>query len=155
MANELFFQSAVNLSDNEVHLDTGNGLGSTNTAIRRFTNIRRNVGTAITYADSSTLGGSFTINEPGVYSVTYCDFSTAGTLAFGISIDSNVLTTTITSVSYAEGKRAVNAAATNFVGSVSCTLVLAAGNVLRAHTEAVANGNNSNVVFKITKVSSL
>lgn len=46
-----------------------NGQGSTNTEIFRFTNIETNVGGDITYADSATLGASFTINTAGVYAL--------------------------------------------------------------------------------------
>ena len=44
-------------TQNEVRLEVGNGSGSTNTKIRRFTTAVTNTGTAMTYADSATLGG--------------------------------------------------------------------------------------------------
>lgn len=61
-----------------VRLYGANGYGSTNTRFRRFTTIATNKGSDITYADSSTLGASFTINTPAVYSMSYSDqFSSA------------------------------------------------------------------------------
>ena len=60
------FTGAVTTPLSYVRLNTANGYGSTNTKIRRFTNIVNNVGTDITYADSATLGNTFTINANGV-----------------------------------------------------------------------------------------
>jgi hypothetical protein len=54
-------QPLVTLAQSMVRLNTANGYGSTNTAIRRFTNVVTNQGTDITYADSATLGTTFTI----------------------------------------------------------------------------------------------
>lgn len=56
-----------------VRVYTQNGYGSTNTRIRRWTTVAINQGTDITYADSATLGSSFTINAAGVYACTYAD----------------------------------------------------------------------------------
>lgn len=67
----------------EICLDSGNGHGSTTgTKIRRFTNTRKSIGSGITYADSSTDGGSFTINEAGVYSISYNDKRAGGGFSF-------------------------------------------------------------------------
>ncbi len=121
-------------AQNEVYVDTGNGHGSTNNKIRRFTNTRINVGTAITYADSSTLGGSFTVNEDGYYSVNYMDYRTAGATLFGISVNASLLTTGISSTSYAQGFRAITTAglAADTV-QVSWSGWLTAGDIIRAH----------------------
>jgi hypothetical protein len=56
-----------------VRLDVGNGFGSTNTLVRRFANNPDNLGTAITYADSATLGMSAVVNEDGLYDISYTE----------------------------------------------------------------------------------
>lgn len=61
-----------------VRLNTGNGQGSTNTAIHRFLTTVTNQGSDITYADSATLGGSFTINTSGIYAISFSGATTAG-----------------------------------------------------------------------------
>jgi hypothetical protein len=44
--------------------------GSTNTLIYRWTSVVEAVGTGITYTDSATAGGSWAINEEGIYTVS-------------------------------------------------------------------------------------
>ena len=138
----------------EVCVDTGNGHGSTNTRIRRFTNTRKNVGAAITYADSSTLGASFTINQDGVYGITYTDLRTGGATNFGISVNSSALTTNVQSLTYATGLRHMTTTAeSGFRSAVSVQLTLSAGDVVRPHTDNNADGTDGTVMFTITKVS--
>jgi len=116
-----------------VRLNTANGSGSTNTAIRRFANTVTNVGTDITYADSASLGASFTINALGVYAITYSDeFST--TIDMGLSLNSTQLTTSIKSIAVADRLASITSAGTNFDGSVSWAGFLPAGSVIRPHT---------------------
>jgi len=45
----------------QIRLNTPNGYGSTNTKIRRFLNVVENQCPDVTYADSATLGASFTV----------------------------------------------------------------------------------------------
>jgi hypothetical protein len=133
------FTGAVTTPLSYVRLNTANGYGSTNTKIRRFTNIVNNVGTDITYADSATLGGTFTINTAGVYSVSYSDqFTTAVTM--GISINSTQLTTGITSIAVSD---VLSASATAFAGYASVAsgvFYAAATSVIRAHTDTGVTG---------------
>ena len=135
-----------------VRLNTANGYGSTNNKIRRFTNIVNNVGTDITYADSATLGGTFTINTTGVYSVSYSDqFTTAVTM--GISIDSTQLTTGITSIAVSN---ILSAGATAFGGYAQVTSAVfyaAAASVIRAHTDTGVTGSTPTACqFTIARV---
>jgi hypothetical protein len=122
-----------------VRLNTANGYGSTNNKIRRFTNIVNNVGTDITYADSATLGGTFTINTNGVYSVNYCD-QTVGISELGLSIDSTQLTTQINAVTITNVLAITNNPGANRAGSVSATFYAAATSIVRAHTNGDATG---------------
>ena len=136
-----------------IRLNTANGYGSTNTKIRRFTNIVNNVGTDITYADSATLGGTFTINTAGVYSVHYNDqFTSAENM--GISINSTQLTTIITSIAVADVLAAGTSATANFAASCSATFYTTATSVIRAHTNGVASGTATTLCqFSIARVA--
>ena len=122
-----------------VRLNTANGYGSTNTVIRRFTNIVNSVGTDITYADSATLGATFTINTSGVYSASYNDSFVSGA-DMGMSINSTQLTTNIVSITVTDRLIAATATSTNILSCVSATFYAAAASVVRAHTDAAASG---------------
>jgi hypothetical protein len=135
-----------------VRLNTANGYGSTNTKIRRFTNIVNNVGTDITYADSATLGGTFTINTNGVYSVGYSDqFTTAN--ALGLSINSTQLTTAIQSISVTDVLVAATTTGAAYMAVCSATFYASSGAVIRAHDEGAGSGSNPNMCqFTIARV---
>ncbi len=125
----------------EVWAITPSGYGSTNTKIRRFTATNRNTGSAITYADSATNGTSFTINEDGLYAMTFMDTTAISTTDYtGISINSNQLTSDINTITEA-----------NLVGFTICvasspatmvaTIYCKAGDVLRPHTLGVGKAD--------------
>lgn len=141
---------AVNSS---VSVNNGNGYGSTNTVIRRFSVTLLNVGTAITYADSATLGGTFTINETGTY-VIECGESLTSTGAFGVSVNSAQLTTSIGSITQANRLGIYNnqQAATQGATLAICVR-LTAGDVVRHHSDSVSTNTNYFTFFKIRKVT--
>jgi hypothetical protein len=136
-----------------VRLHTALGYGSTNTMIRRFTNTVTNQGSDITYADSATLGATFTINTNGVYAVSYNDqFSTSAWL--GLSLNSTQLTTFIYSITTADilsityGTNASGSMLTQWTG------YLPAGSVVRAHTDNKVSGvTTSCCQFTIVRVA--
>lgn len=137
------------VGDHVVTVETGNGWGSTNTKIRRYTTTQVNTGTAITYADSATLGASFTINQHGLYEIHSLD---TGGSAVGASVNSAQLTTNISSIT---GTNRICWAATYAAsqGSVTRTARLSVGDVVRPH----AYGDSTNTVvgdtlFSIRKV---
>lgn len=139
-----------------VFVDTPNGHGGTNTTCRRFTNIRLNTGTAITYADSAANGGTWTINETGLYTIVYTDGkSTAGAERIGVTVNSAFLTTAIQDITYAQGRRAYGyaTAVANEPGLCTCTVILTASDVIRAQTEGDASMNTDESYFLITKVN--
>jgi VCBS repeat-containing protein len=138
----------------EVHLTGGNGHGSTNTKIRRFATTIKSIGSAITYADSATNGGSFTINEDGVYSIHYFEYNSAVQAGFGVSLNSAQLTTSIFAITNADRIAKAMAPVAN-AGATSTARHLKAGDVIRAHTDAAgtyAPGDDV-VGFSIVKVS--
>ena len=116
------------VGDHEVTVHTGNGYGSTNSRIRRFTTALVNTGTAITYADSATLGATFTINENGIYAMTLQEVG-ASTTRMGLSRNSTQLSTSIVSIAVAE--RLAFSEALNPYESLSHTRRLTAGDVIR------------------------
>jgi len=140
----------------EVVVNTGNGFGSTNTQIRRFTTTQTNTGSAITYADSATLGASFTINEDGIYAMTFVgQGGGSGVDTYvGISLNSAQLSTAIELITAAN--RLGVATATTF-GSVSRVQRLVASDVIRPHCTLPANAVNAQAatMFSIRKLKVL
>ena len=122
-----------------VQLNTGNGYGSTNTMIRRFTNVVTNQGTDITYADSATLGATFTINTNGVYAISFTDCLSSAS-HIGLSLNSSQLTTSILAVTAADQLAAATTGGANFRACVSVTAFFASGSVIRAHCQGTTDG---------------
>jgi hypothetical protein len=135
-----------------VRLNTANGYGSTNIAIRRFANIVTNTGSDITYADSATLGATFTINTAGVYAISYTDsFSTTGGMA--ISLNSAQLTTAPTSITVATRLALAVTSANDLPSTIAVTLPLAANDVIRAHGITSSGASTDRTGFTITRVA--
>lgn len=140
----------------ELYLQGANGYGSTSgNRIRRFTTTQVQTGTAITYSNSSTNGDNFTINEDGLYAITYCaEFTAAET--FGISINASSLTTSILSIT-ASGVAAVSETSANGVGSsVSTVMHLSVNDVVRCQNADVQadSGNAVQTSFRLCKINS-
>src|SRR5438067_1806241 len=74
-----------------IRLTGSTGNGSTATVIRIFTTIIENIGTDITYATNAVNGDSFTINQDGIYAMTYTDLF-SGAEAMGLSLNASSLT---------------------------------------------------------------
>ena len=137
-----------------IRLHTANGYGSTNTYIRRFATTVLNQGTDITYADSATLGASFTINTSGNYAIGYSDVFAASTY-FGLTLNSSQLTTAIQSVTAADRLIMSTTVGAQLPASLPCTVYLAAGSIIRPHVD-IAGGVSSapeRASFTITKVA--
>jgi hypothetical protein len=141
--------------DVEVYMDTGNGHGSTDTAIRRLTNIRKNTAQGfVNVLDSAANGTRFEILQDGDYEVMVADFRTDAGSTFGISVNASVLTGSISSLTYAQGRRSpATNAPTGLGGSVTKTLSLKAGDIVRHHTNGANNGTTDNVAFSIKLIS--
>lgn len=135
-----------------IHVETPNGFGSTNTAIRIFTNVIDNIGTAITRATSAADGDSYTINEDGVYSVSYTDRRSSATSFFGISKNSNQLTTAFESITSAHKLIGTDAGASVFANT-GCSVFLSRGDVIRPHGNLNQDAADANARFIITQVS--
>jgi hypothetical protein len=114
--------------------DTGNGYGSTNSRIRRLANLSDSLGSDLSFVDSPSLGLSITVNASGIYSIYYADRNnTAAGGDFGISLNGDV---TVDISGLAENERIAlqGITATGQAISVSTTIRLNAGDVIRPHT---------------------
>ena len=132
----------------------GNGYGSTNLAIRRFQTVVTNTGTSITYADSASLGATFTINSTGVYSITYADQCSGSSFSFGASLNSTLLSSSIGDLSLTQRLFLANTSLSQVIIPASITLRLVAGDVIRAQTSVASTQDNSSAVqFSINRVS--
>ena len=149
--DQIIAYNSRNAANSMVRLHTGNGHGSTNTVIRRFSTEVTNVGNAITYADSATLGATFTINEYGVYFLSYTDYSTTGAAALGFSLNSTQLTTAITSITDADRLPTEVSGSANQEGSSSWVGILDKDDIIRPHTDGGASATNR-ANFTITKI---
>jgi hypothetical protein len=133
-----------------VKVTTGNGHGSTDNKVRRFTNVST-TGTAITRASSAGNGDTFTINEDGLYSGVYNDTYSAASEQIGITIDDNALTTSVSaqssSIVAARGNTGTNAFCT-----VSFVRRLFVGQIVRCKTQGNADGASSATFFELCKI---
>lgn len=143
--------SSSSVPTSEVAVDSGNGNGSTNTKIRRFSNTRKNAGSDITYADSATLGGSFTINTTGIYTACYNDSYSVGVAALAISVNDSA-PTDWSPPTYAQGTRAISSAPSGNWGQVCWTGHLSATDVVRAHNNSNVDNSGVGCMFTITRI---
>lgn len=125
-----------------VRLDTQNGNGSTNVCTPRFTNVRTNTGD-VTYADSASLGPTFTTTVSDEYHINFT-YSAGGSEAFGITLNESAGTLTggILSVARSEVLQMSDTPAANTAGCVSWSGYLPAGSVIRPRTSGgVSSGS--------------
>jgi hypothetical protein len=139
-----------NAENSMIRLHTGNGYGSTNTKIRRFSTEVSNLGNAITYADSATDGASFTINEDGVYYISHTDGNIAFAGRTGISLNSTQLTTNIELTNTADIIGNVVCVSSN-VGECTFSGQLYKGDIVRPHDYG-GNDHTTQANFTISKI---
>lgn len=139
-------------AQSRVYVNTGNGYGSTNTKIRRFTTTVTNTGTGITYADSAANGGTFTINEAGYYACKHEDALSTGAAPIGISQNSNQLTTSLTVITAAHRVACSSTMVAGLIGESSCVIRCAVGDVIRAHDNGTCDGVAATTTFSIEKI---
>jgi hypothetical protein len=137
-------------SDSSVRIDTANGYGSTATKIRRFSNIRENIGTDIVYVDDATNGASFRVLTSGIYSITYTDLFTGAGSYLGITKNETQNTTNIDSMIGTDVLAVTRSSAADLPETVPWQGFLTQGDVIRAHTNGIAVGANGTIVTKFT-----
>jgi hypothetical protein len=138
-------------ADSMVRLHTGNGHGSINNKIRRFSSLVSNIGSAINYTDSATDGAEFEILEDGFYSISYSDNGTSACNK-GLSLNSTELTTFIYTINSADRLAYITPSTTDYSGVASWSGNLSKGDIIRAHTDGVGSSQESRVSFTIAKV---
>lgn len=146
-----FLKQPVLPTQSMVRLQTANGVGSTNTRIPRFSTVITNTGSDITYADSATLGSSFTINVTGVYSVSYST-SFSAVEQFGLSLNSSQLSTDFGAITATDRLSIATVAAAGYLSTVSVCMRFISGDVIRPHIAASAVSGSA-PTFTITRVA--
>jgi len=142
------------VGDHSVTVTTGNGHGSTNTKIRRFTTTLSSIGTAITYADSAANGASFTINARGLYAICYSD-NGSSVQPFGVSVNSAQLTTDIQTITAANRLGIHYCIASGVSNTLPVVALLAVGDVVRPHDSGNMNSAvASDSYFSINRIGS-
>jgi type IV pilus biogenesis protein CpaD/CtpE len=140
------------LKRDELKFNTGNGNG-TSAKIRRFGVVELNVGTALSYTDSSANGTSITINEAGTYSVTYTDGHTTIGVNFGISLNSSQLTSAIGVIQAADRIGITTSQGAAAYGCAVATRLLQKGDVVRPHLASTSANDTSNATsFHIVRL---
>jgi hypothetical protein len=140
-------------SDSSVRLDTANGYGSTANKIRRFSNVRDNIGADIEYLDSAADGARFVVKSAGVYNISYTEQASSAAF-FGLSKNSSQLTTSIISITTAD-RLAIGTtdSISGYPETIAWQGYLQAGDVVRAHTEgALGPAGPERTQFTISKV---
>ena len=150
IARAELYMAPVNSS---VYLTNGNGHGSTNTKIRRWTN-NTVTGSDMTYADSAANGMTVTINVAGTYAISYNDYYNLASADIGISVNSAELTTNIGTITAANRVAINQQPATNGAPVfVATTRYFNAGDVVRTHTSGLMNSTDVYSWFRITRVN--
>lgn len=139
--------------DSIISLREPNGTGSTNIRVRRFKDIVENKGSALTLTQSATLGDFVTVNELGLYTITYNDEFDAGN-SLGVSKNSTELSTNIATINKIHRLCMATASAGSDAESCSITVTLVKGDVIRAHTSASTAGQGKQAHFSISKHAS-
>lgn len=149
--------------DRELHLDGGNGFGSTNLRVRRYSNVRKNtLGSWATYSDSATLGGRITFHKPCKIFVQANDYrTTVSTEIHGIGIFVNGSGGADNYISggrdtYAQGLRASEWATKENTGLAPSTVInVRAGDVIWVQAQLDVNGGaNNRTNLRINIISS-
>ena len=94
-----WFTPGGSIHRSEIRVTGKEANGSTNTKVARFTTVSLNTGTAISITQSTTLGDIFTINEPGIYHVSFSTPVRQTSFWTAISVNCTQLTTSITAIS--------------------------------------------------------
>jgi len=157
-AKSYFMASYLGAGDSAIYLENGNGHGSTNTKVRKYSNTRLNTGSDLTLNSGSaaTDGHAITVNASGIYAACLADGRVGSNDSVGITVNDSVLSTSIHLTSYAQGFRAMSEGAVNDNNNQACWIgYLASGDILRVKTTGTADFTGTNSYFFVTEISSL
>lgn len=126
------------------HYDTWAGWGSTNNKIPYWTNLDQasDSSSLLTISNSSSLGFSVTANRRALVSMVWNITTNAGDYA-GISKNSNQLTTAIDSIARVNQVTYQYNNAANYSITISVSVMLEPGDVLRPHAGGTTTNSNS------------
>lgn len=147
-ATSVMAQTSTPSPESEVSVADATAFGSTGTKVRVFNTVVENIGSDITYTSDAVNGDYFTINNNGVYAVTYVD-GTPNSEHYGVSL--NLAATSSFDTAWGTGKELCFFGEGNNGGSCSVVVLLAQGDVLRAHTNN-GTGPNAQTVGKFIVV---
>lgn len=147
-------------SQSRISLSGGNGQGSTNTRVRRYSNIEENNGGSdITLTQSATDGDYFVAVTAGLYAFGASDYATGTNAMFAICRSSTGApvqgSTAVESFSLVEDIVApiTQSAGAGFTAGTSGVAYLAAGTAVWCHAQATPAGNvASRTQFWIQKI---
>lgn len=130
------------------------GQGTTDTQIRRYT-VEEVIGTALTVATTLANGSVVTVVENGLYEISASDALSTGAVQWGVSKNSNQLTTGVFSITAAHRLPIYMAMPTAADSPQSTAIVrLVAGDLIRRHENGtVCNKTNLGAFFRIIKIS--
>lgn len=144
-----------------LYVHTGNGHGSTNTAIRRFATGqgRGPAGGAIGaggspffFEDNSGAGSNFTVTKSGAYHIFYSDIDGSSGFTAGISLNTSTPATTFVSISTAEQLTAMSTNAAGEFASSGISIFLDEGDIVTAHTDGGPTNGVDETRFSITEL---
>lgn len=150
----------------EVKLSNPNGYGSVSTGVRRYANVIRYTGNAITYTDSSTRGALFTINEDGIYIANCSDQNGAASLIEPLILVNAPLSVLASPggayssyINYQIGNACYATNSANGSAVSVAPVVLYAGDIVTVYEgnaqSNAAGSTNPNIFFSIVKVADL
>lgn len=140
--------------DNNIYVDAPSGHGATNTTVRLYSAVRRNVG-LVTYASSANEGSSFTVAAGGAGAWKMCAVEyRAGTAPkVGITVNGASLATSIATVTRANGRRAYASPSSSTTSAVACTIEkLADADVVRVQTTGNEDDTSARSSFWMTRL---
>lgn len=136
--------------DSMVRLIGGDGFGSTNTSVRRFLSVVKNLGSAVEYVPSATEGDHFLIKERGLFHISYVEDSSSGVLNGGVSVNSTQLSADPTAISKIDMVVFIRPdSASSDWSSGSNSVVLEVGDIVRV--QCSSNVTNTWTQFTISK----
>ena len=147
----------IRLSDlvkfnSKVWLYLGNGHGTTNTYIRRFTSVEQYDGLDIIYTDSSSLGMTLEIEEDGTYAINYYDAPATPTVYFALTKNDSQISTVIQSTSNPSERLSMFGSNDNLTDYAGWIGKLKKKDIIRAHTDGQVINTAFRNIFSMERI---
>jgi hypothetical protein len=106
--------SGTSFAQHDAYLSGGDGHGSGNTNVRKYSNARVSAGSNLTITQSSTDGDKIVVNTAGAYQFCANDSASGTGTSVAIVVNGSAGTTNVTApLTFAQGKRDLNVASAN------------------------------------------